>query len=697
MIETKNLEYSVFLKRNLPPAGTASPEEIAKRIRSNSELETYIAQLRQAVLENNRKKADEIKSSLPAVSFSATFLKRRRYDNLIHYTGEITLDFDKLKPEELQHIRQVAEREPHTHFGFLSPSGNGYKLTVLTAPAEGNIPQSPEEVRNYHAHAYDQVCRLYRQLIPCNPDTSGKDMTRICYLSHDPNLHYNPQAVPLIIDLTQPLLSKEEKKASPNTRLHREADSGYTPLERRAILEILLNQYNQKADYRSGNRNNYLFQLSCIFNRYGIPEAEAYTYICDNFTDLPKSEISSLVQSAYRNHQEEHNSYKLNNKQWNFLQMKLFIQQHYETRYNIVKHRIECRKHGEKKFLEADDRLINTIWVELNENGHCYNVHQVESLIHSDFSTIYHPIRDYLENLPAWDGIDHLQKLLDSVTTEQTQFWEKAFKHFMVGMVASAMDDEIVNHLCLLLCSGQNIGKTTFINRLLPPELHEYLCTGSIGSGNKDELSRLAEFWLINLDEYESMNTREMNLLKDLITRTHISIRLPYGRRTQTLPHLASFAGTCNYPHILNDPTGTRRFLCFQVQKITRYPINYPQLYAQLLHLYNNKYKYWFDADEVSEIEKNNTPFIYLTPEEEQLLTHFRKPEPKEMPKYMTVSEIAEVIRSRTGYVYNHYSKILLGKALHKHGFKYIEGHNGKRYEVILYSMDEVKNRQAEK
>ena len=74
------------------------------------------------------------------------------------------------------------------------------------------------------------------------------------------------------------------------------------------------------------------------------------------------------------------------------------------------------------------------------------------------------------------------------------------------------------------------------------------------------------------------MTGHELSLLKDLITRKFISIRLPYARHTQNLPHWASFAGTCNYPQVLYDPTGNRRFLCYEIEKIDRLEIDYPQL-----------------------------------------------------------------------------------------------------------------------
>lgn len=155
-------------------------------------------------------------------------------------------------------------------------------------------------------------------------------------------------------------------------------------------------------------------------------------------------------------------------------------------------------------------------------------------------------------------------------------------------MCAAATQENIVNHTVLLLCSEiQNIGKTTFINNLLPPELRAYLSTGLINSNNKDDLAKITQAMLINLDEFEGMSGRELNAFKDLVTRKVISFRLPYARRSQNFPHTASFAGTCNYQEVLHDTTGNRRFLCFHPYSIQFITINYAQLYAQIKYLLN--------------------------------------------------------------------------------------------------------------
>lgn len=420
------------------------------------------------------------------------------------------------------------------------------------------------------------------------------------------------------------------------------------------------------------------------------PQEEAAAFIKSQFTDLPADEMDALIGSAY-GHNEEFDTRKLNSTQKRMLQIEQHIKENYDTRYNEVLHIMEYRRRKTdteqpEPFHILDEMMENSIWMEMNELGYSCTVKTIQNLIYSDFSSTYHPIREYLDSLPEWDGTDYIGILANSVHTSHQKFWVECLERYLVGMCAAATQDDVVNHTVLLLCSEiQNIGKTTFINNLLPPELRAYLSTGLINPSNKDDLAKIAQAMLINLDEFEGMSGRELNIFKDLVTRKVISIRLPYARRSQNFPHTASFAGTCNYQEVLHDTTGNRRFLCFHVDSMEFIKINYAQLYAQIKYLLNKPgYQYWFTQSENSRIEENNEDFIFHSPEEELVLTYIRKPERFEKVHYLTVTEIAELIRERTGYQYSHGTKAQLGKVMSKHGFEF---HKGKTGEDTLYSL----------
>ncbi|WP_303187820.1 BT4734/BF3469 family protein [Bacteroides finegoldii] len=679
-------------------------EEIVSAIGSPKYRNT-VESVRRIFLEQGEKAANEEKKKLPSVTFSANYRGGRSNATLVKYLGYIVIDIDHLSKEELARILQTVRACSYTRIAFISPKGMGLKIIAHTQRPDGTLPDTIQEIEDFHNAAYNKVASFYSQLCQTEIDTSGQDVGRTCLLSYDPGIYFNRDATPFIVE-QPPLFYKTQKKKKTPGRKKQETDNNPVSEETalnyhssHASLMVTLNYYHNKSEkYTEGNRNNYLHHLACKYNRHGIPEQEAAAFIKSLFTDLPAEETDSLIASAYA-HTEEFNTNKLNSTQKRMLQIEQHISECYETRYNELLHIMEYRRRVSKTeqpdpFRILDDRMENSIWMEMNELGYACNVKMIQNLIYSDFSSSYHPIREYFKELPEWDGTDYIRILADSVRTNHQSFWTECLERYLVGMCAAATQDDVVNHTVLLLCSEvQNIGKTTFINNLLPPELRTYLSTGLINPNSKDDLAKIAQSMLINLDEFEGMSGRDLNTFKDLVTRKVISIRLPYARRSQNFPHTASFAGTCNYQEILHDTTGNRRFLCFHADSIEFIKINYTQLYAQIKHLLNTPgYQYWFTQEDNNRIEKNNEDFIFHSPEEELVLTHIRKPERFEKVQYLTVSKIAELIRERTGYQYSIGAKIQIGKVMVKHNFESKKGRNGRRYAVFVIAPEQVKS-----
>lgn len=680
-------------------------EEIVSAIGSPKYRNT-VESVRRIFLEQGEKAANEEKKKLPSVTFSANYRGGRSNATLVKYLGYIVIDIDHLSKEELARILQTVRACSYTRIAFISPKGMGLKIIAHTQRPDGTLPDTIQEIEDFHNAAYNKVASFYSQLCQTEIDTSGQDVGRTCLLSYDPGIYFNRDATPFIVEQPPLFYKTQKKKKKTPGRKKQETDNNPVSEETalnyhssHASLMVTLNYYHNKSEkYTEGNRNNYLHHLACKYNRHGIPEQEAAAFIKSLLTDLPAEETDSLIASAYA-HTEEFNTNKLNSTQKRMLQIEQHISECYETRYNELLHIMEYRRRVSETeqpdpFRILDDRMENSIWMEMNELGYACNVKMIQNLIYSDFSSSYHPIREYFKELPEWDGTDYIRILADSVRTNHQSFWTECLERYLVGMCAAATQDDVVNHTVLLLCSEvQNIGKTTFINNLLPPELRTYLSTGLINPNSKDDLAKIAQSMLINLDEFEGMSGRDLNTFKDLVTRKVISIRLPYARRSQNFPHTASFAGTCNYQEILHDTTGNRRFLCFHADSIEFIKINYTQLYAQIKHLLNTPgYQYWFTQEDNNRIEKNNEDFIFHSPEEELVLTHIRKPERFEKVQYLTVSEIAELIRERTGYQYSIGAKIQIGKVMVKHNFESKKGRNGRRYAVFVIAPEQVKS-----
>lgn len=265
-------------------------------------------------------------------------------------------------------------------------------------------------------------------------------------------------------------------------------------------------------------------------------------------------------------------------------------------------------------------------------------------------------------------------------------------------MVACVTNDKAINQTVIVFSGKQGVGKTTWIEKLIPKPLKDYMFSGTINPNNKDTLIHLAECMLINLDELENLNRTEIGTLKELITKTHIRMRKAYGHNNETLPRRASFAGSVNTAQFLNDTTGSRRFLCFEVEHIEyTHNIDINQAYAQARQLYKDGFRYWFNQEEIKEINLNNEQYQIRSPEEELLLTWFEIADRDTANNFLNTTQIATKLAERAKLNITDGTVMKLGKALKKHGYLRLSKKNGYVYAVRELSWEEVDNQNREK
>ncbi|MBO5362370.1 MAG: hypothetical protein J6A35_05380 [Paludibacteraceae bacterium] len=285
---------------------------------------------------------------------------------------------------------------------------------------------------------------------------------------------------------------------------------------------------------------------------------------------------------------------------------------------------------------------------------------EVMTALQSDLIPDVHPLREYVLSCHEWteeqpDWIDWVAQqvtvkpLGDEAKGDKARgegLWRACFKKWFVAMVASWMKDEVVNHQVLVLIGKQGIFKTTWLEHLIPPHLRAYACKlANSNDLNKDERLRIAEFGLISLDEIDSMNNRELNQLKSVITATDVNERAAYAYTKERRVRLASFCASGNRRDFLTDITGNRRWLPFEVESIqnpfyTLLP--YERMYAQAWALAQDPlFNYWFDLDEIEVLEEHNQHFRDESNEEQLLPILFDVPA-EGKGEFMTTAQISE-------------------------------------------------------
>lgn len=226
----------------------------------NPKEKDLILRIRKSELKSER---DELKKNLRGIMFSGIFWGR--YDtDCVEHSGFICLDFDKLGADMPTYKERLIKSE-FTYAMFESPSGDGLKVIV-------RIPASMDEHCDYFYGLEDYYNSTHF-------DSTSKNLSRICFISYDPNIYINKNST--IFD--------RKRKAK---------EIFYSNNE---TINKLLKWWNSKYGLFDGNRNNNCFILASAFNRYGIPQELALdTILRFEQPDFKAWEIKGLVNSAYK-------------------------------------------------------------------------------------------------------------------------------------------------------------------------------------------------------------------------------------------------------------------------------------------------------------------------------------------------------------------------------------------------------------
>jgi hypothetical protein len=365
-----------------------------------------------------------------------------------------------------------------------------------------------------------------------------------------------------------------------------------------------------------------------------------------------------------------------------------YLSANYSIQRNIVTSRIEISKLNETVFHELRDIELNSIHRELLKQQLPIGIDSLDRLLRSNYVEEYDPFVSYFEKLSQWDGItDHIGELAKSVTLavgSDAKEFRNNLERWFIGLVASAVEPTAVNQTAIIFVGSQGIGKSRWLSRLVPKELSRYQYVGNLDPNNKDTMVYLSECLLINLDELETLRKAEIGALKSIMTQQSIKIRRPYDRLPENLVRRASFVGSINQTEFLNDPTGSRRFLTFEVESFDFNAIpDMDKVMAQAFALFKNGERWWFDEAEINSINERNKTFTIRGHEEELLLEVLPKPVFGQEKEWMTATAIAERIHIyRNDFRVDKASVRDLGYALVKNGYAFKKPNNVKKYAV---------------
>jgi predicted P-loop ATPase len=236
----------------------------------------------------------------------------------------------------------------------------------------------------------------------------------------------------------------------------------------------------------------------------------------------------------------------------------------------------------------------------------------------------------------------------------------------------------------------QNSGKSTFCRFLCPPQLSEYF-TENIGT-DKDSLIALTNNFLINMDELATLSRSEINSLKSMISRNHVNLRMPYGRRQVNLPRRANFVGSTNKDEFLTDETGSVRWLCFElIDKIDfdyKLKVNIDLVWKQAYELYKAGFQFELTQEELEYNEQRNRKYQTTTTEYDLISEYFEPCEEKLKVNFKNRSDILIYLKNLDELKSLNIIANNIGKSLKLLGYKlencYLETIKQSRYGYFI-------------
>ncbi|MFN4197828.1 MAG: VapE domain-containing protein, partial [Flavobacterium sp.] len=404
----------------------------------------------------------------------------------------------------------------------------------------------------------------------------------------------------------------------------------------------------------------------------GLQLPKQYKDLAEFFKDNSKEEFQKLIDISIQKKVE--NSSNNESSTTIFHRVEDYLRKNYDLRFNKISIEVEISKKNENQWSSCNE---NSLWLELQKKNYKIPINSLISILKSDFIPEFNPIKNYFENLPAWDQkTDPINKYLEYVLLEENESreqFEYHFKKWCVRAVKCALIDGYFNKQAFILTDdgkGQNIGKSSWCRYLCPESLSNYLAEDI--SDDKDARILLCKNFLINLDELAALSRKEINHLKSFFSKAQINERLPYDKKNSVIPRVASFIGSTNMSTFLQDETGSVRWLCFVVKNInwnykTEFKID--DLWAQAYTLSKDaSFDETLTSSDILQNEQRNDKFQIVSAEKDLILKHFNIPSKIDDAEFMSATEILHHLNIQTYGM--RLSPVGVGKALKAIGYE---------------------------
>ena len=234
----------------------------------------------------------------------------------------------------------------------------------------------------------------------------------------------------------------------------------------------------------------------------------------------------------------------------------------------------------------------------------------------------YNPVEHYLNEcndpLPkeVWDNIAF--HIFNSKSPQHSVHFQRQ----MIAAVARTYKQPCkVDTALILQTDSQGEGKEAIWEALGG----EWYCSslGSIGGNNhKDSLITLHSAWFHNWGEIDRIfGMQNSENIKHFMSEQRDNFRYPHERTNSLKDRKCILVGTTNKRNFINDPTGNRRFPIISTNRINAEWVleHRDQIFASAKNDYLDGVRWWYDKEEIKELNNQAMQFAAHDPLLEQI------------------------------------------------------------------------------
>lgn len=231
--------------------------------------------------------------------------------------------------------------------------------------------------------------------------------------------------------------------------------------------------------------------------------------------------------------------------------------------YNLMSHVLDVKGKLPWKQMKCgwNDSDFSNLKLYMDKRYGIWSPQKVkDSLVTAATERGFHPIKEYLEGLPEWDGVERVDTLLiDYLGTEDNSYNRAVMRKTLVAAVARIYEPGIKFDHIIVIIGKQGIGKSTLFSRIGGRWFSDSLTISDMR--DKSAAEKLQGYWILELGELAGIRKMEVEVVKSFISRTDDKFRQSYGVNVESHPRQCIIVGTTNSTGgFLRDITGNRRF-----------------------------------------------------------------------------------------------------------------------------------------